>query len=34
MRSQGRWRLCRENQLQVADHIGLSEFFRKPYRGD
>ncbi|WP_084800017.1 NodA family N-acyltransferase [Bradyrhizobium sp. Ai1a-2] len=31
MRSQVRWRLCWENELRLADHIELSEFFRKAY---
>ncbi|WOH63835.1 NodA family N-acyltransferase [Bradyrhizobium sp. BWA-3-5] len=31
MRSQVQWRVCWENELQLADHIGLSEFFRKTY---
>ncbi|MGY3461479.1 N-acyltransferase NodA [Bradyrhizobium sp. LM3.4] len=26
-----RWRLCWENELQLADHIELSDFFRKTY---
>ncbi|MGY3116476.1 hypothetical protein ACVWXQ_000411 [Bradyrhizobium sp. S3.14.4] len=26
-----RWRLCWENELQIADHIELSDFFRKTY---
>ncbi|MFB9982597.1 NodA family N-acyltransferase [Mesorhizobium newzealandense] len=31
MRSQLRWRLCWENELQLADHIELADFFRKTY---
>nr|CDY73127.1 N-acyltransferase [Bradyrhizobium sp. ARR491] len=31
IRDQVRWRLCWENELQLADHVGLSEFFRKTY---
>ncbi|EIM30627.1 MULTISPECIES: NodA family N-acyltransferase [Microvirga] len=30
-RSQVRWRLAWENELQLSDHIDLSEFFRKTY---
>lgn len=26
-----RWRLCWENELRLADHIELSDFFRKTY---
>ena len=26
-----RWRLCWENELELADHIELSDFFRKTY---
>ncbi len=26
-----RWRLCWENELQLADHVELSDFFRKTY---
>ncbi|PAQ09962.1 hypothetical protein CIT26_10340 [Mesorhizobium temperatum] len=29
MRSDVRWRLCWENELQLADHVELSDFFRK-----
>ncbi|MGY3610683.1 MULTISPECIES: NodA family N-acyltransferase [unclassified Bradyrhizobium] len=32
MRSQVRWKLCWENELQLADHVELAEFFRKTYR--
>ncbi|ARQ13185.1 nodulation protein NodA 1 (plasmid) [Rhizobium etli] len=31
MRSQVRWKLCWENELQLADHVELSDFFRKTY---
>ncbi|WP_353646026.1 NodA family N-acyltransferase [Mesorhizobium sp. WSM2239] len=31
MRSDVRWRLCWENELQLADHAELSDFFRKSY---
>ncbi|ARP67352.1 MULTISPECIES: NodA family N-acyltransferase [Mesorhizobium] len=31
MRSAVQWRLCWENSLQVADHVELSDFFRKIY---
>ncbi|WP_024519940.1 NodA family N-acyltransferase [Bradyrhizobium sp. Tv2a-2] len=31
IRSQVRWRLCWENELQLSDHFELSEFFRKTY---
>ncbi|MPR13557.1 NodA family N-acyltransferase [Microvirga tunisiensis] len=31
MRSQVRWRLCWENELQLSDHIELADFFRKTY---
>ncbi|MFH0301638.1 NodA family N-acyltransferase [Bradyrhizobium sp. 31Argb] len=31
MRSQVRWKLCWENELQLADHVELAEFFRKTY---
>ncbi|NGO52099.1 NodA family N-acyltransferase [Allomesorhizobium camelthorni] len=31
MRSQVQWRLCWENELQVADHVELADFFRKTY---
>ncbi|OAF09202.1 acyltransferase [Bradyrhizobium centrolobii] len=31
MRSEMRWRLCWESELELADHIELSEFFRKAY---
>ncbi|OKO81888.1 NodA family N-acyltransferase [Bradyrhizobium sp. NAS96.2] len=30
-RSQVRWRLCWENELTLADHTELAEFFRKAY---
>ncbi|TIL83441.1 MAG: hypothetical protein E5Y89_00640 [Mesorhizobium sp.] len=33
MRSQMRWRLCWENQLQAADHVKRSDFFQKTYQG-
>lgn len=29
--SKVRWRVCWENELQLAEHIELSEFFRKTY---
>nr|AFJ42531.1 NodA [Mesorhizobium plurifarium] len=31
MRSQVRWKLCWENELQLSDHIELAEFFRRTY---
>ncbi|MCV3243350.1 nodulation protein A [Mesorhizobium robiniae] len=31
MRSQVRWKLCWENELQLGDHVELTEFFRKTY---
>nr|CDY73125.1 N-acyltransferase [Bradyrhizobium sp. ARR488]CDY73126.1 N-acyltransferase [Bradyrhizobium sp. ARR489] len=31
IRAKVRWRLCWENELQLADHLELSEFFRKTY---
>ncbi|WFU14510.1 NodA family N-acyltransferase [Bradyrhizobium sp. CB3481] len=31
MRSQVRWKVCWESELQLADHIELAEFFRKTY---
>ncbi len=31
MRSDLQWRLCWENELQLADHVELSDFFRKSY---
>nr|CAH04364.1 hypothetical protein [Ensifer sp. BR816] len=31
MCSEVRWKLCWENELQVADHVELAEFFRKTY---
>ncbi|MEI9412272.1 MULTISPECIES: NodA family N-acyltransferase [unclassified Mesorhizobium] len=31
MRSDVRWRLCWENELQLADHAELSDFFRTNY---
>ncbi|UPK05855.1 NodA family N-acyltransferase [Bradyrhizobium sp. 170] len=31
MRSQVQWRVCWENELRLADHIELSEFFRETY---
>ncbi|MGX9431577.1 NodA family N-acyltransferase [Bradyrhizobium sp. LeoA1S1] len=31
MRAQVRWKLCWENELQLADHVELAEFFRKTY---
>ncbi|GLS36295.1 nodulation protein A [Mesorhizobium tianshanense] len=31
MHSDVRWRLCWENELQLADHVELSDFFRKTY---
>ncbi|OWK25532.1 acyltransferase [Rhizobium yanglingense] len=31
MRSDVRWTLCWENELQLADHVELSDFFRKTY---
>ncbi|TCU01907.1 NodA family N-acyltransferase [Rhizobium sullae] len=31
MRSDVRWRLCWENDLQLADHAALSDFFRESY---
>ncbi|GLS32298.1 nodulation protein A [Mesorhizobium albiziae] len=31
MRSEVRWRLCWENELHLADHVELSDFFRKTY---
>ncbi|AJD43751.1 NodA family N-acyltransferase [Rhizobium sp. SEMIA 4085] len=31
MRSEVRWRLCWENELELADHVELAEFFRKTY---
>ncbi|WP_394889844.1 NodA family N-acyltransferase [Mesorhizobium sp. AaZ16] len=31
MRSDIRWRLCWEHELQLADHAELSDFFRKSY---
>ncbi|WP_404294657.1 NodA family N-acyltransferase (plasmid) [Microvirga sp. RSM25] len=30
-RSQLQWRLCWENELQLADHLELADFFRKTY---
>ncbi|WP_184878027.1 NodA family N-acyltransferase [Mesorhizobium sangaii] len=33
MHSDVRWRLCWENELQLADHVELSDFFRKTYAG-
>ncbi|APO70236.1 nodulation protein NodA 2 (plasmid) [Rhizobium gallicum] len=31
MRSEVRWRLCWENELELADHVELAEFFCKTY---
>ncbi|PDT34943.1 MULTISPECIES: NodA family N-acyltransferase [Sinorhizobium] len=31
MGSEVRWKLCWENELQLADHIELAEFFQKTY---
>nr|AJD81412.1 NodA [Bradyrhizobium sp. NAS124]AJD81416.1 NodA [Bradyrhizobium sp. NAS150] len=31
MRPQLQWRTCWENDLQLADHVEISEFFRKAY---
>ncbi|ARO32378.1 nodulation protein NodA 1 (plasmid) [Rhizobium sp. NXC14] len=31
MCSDVRWKLCWENELQLADHVELSDFFRKTY---
>nr|ABM67596.1 nodulation protein A [Rhizobiales bacterium ltg2]ABM67597.1 nodulation protein A [Microvirga lupini] len=31
MRTEVRWRLCWENELQLSDHVELAEFFRKTY---
>ncbi|MGY8684595.1 NodA family N-acyltransferase [Bradyrhizobium sp. UFLA05-153] len=31
MRPQLQWRTCWENDLQLADHVAISEFFRKAY---
>ncbi|QKC92302.1 NodA family N-acyltransferase [Mesorhizobium sp. NZP2234] len=31
MRPDVQWRLCWENELQLPDHLELSEFFRKTY---
>ncbi|WFU51801.1 NodA family N-acyltransferase [Sinorhizobium terangae] len=31
MRCEVRWSLCWENELQLSDHIELTEFFRKAY---
>ena len=31
MRSDVQWKLCWENELQLADHAELSDFFRKSY---
>ncbi|MBA1139487.1 MULTISPECIES: NodA family N-acyltransferase [Mesorhizobium] len=31
MRSEVRWRLCWENDLQLTDHAELSDFFRESY---
>ncbi|WP_027487439.1 NodA family N-acyltransferase [Allorhizobium undicola] len=31
MRSGVEWRLCWENELELSDHIELTEFFRKTY---
>ncbi|WP_026187645.1 NodA family N-acyltransferase [Ensifer sp. BR816] len=31
MRSDVRWKLCWENELQLSDHVELAEFFRRTY---
>ncbi|MET3524630.1 NodA family N-acyltransferase [Mesorhizobium abyssinicae] len=31
MRSRVRWKLCWENELQLSDHIELTEFFQRTY---
>ncbi|APO70177.1 nodulation protein NodA 1 (plasmid) [Rhizobium gallicum] len=31
MCSEVRWKLCWENELELADHVELAEFFRKTY---
>ncbi|TIU44151.1 MAG: acyltransferase, partial [Mesorhizobium sp.] len=31
MRPNVDWKLCWENELQLADHVELSDFFRKTY---
>ncbi|WOS66948.1 MULTISPECIES: NodA family N-acyltransferase [Sinorhizobium] len=31
MRSNVRWKLCWENELQLSDHVELTDFFRRTY---
>lgn len=33
MRPNVEWKLCWENELQLADHVELSDFFERPMDG-